>query len=292
MSSVRVRILVSTCAVALLGLTVGATASRASTINLLPLGDSITAGGLYFAPLESLLSQAGYSPTVIANEGFSGYTIANQYTINGVTYTSPRSGLLETITGSPYSLSDPRVNATNTDILLMIGTNDLDTGSDLADYDVQYRMELLISTIESVAPLAHLIVAQPIPDCRDVPTNMAGQRFDVDVGAAVAAARATWSNVSLVNMYPPFNATLYSPYTATASPYMQDILHPNQLGGNLMAQVWYNGIVAAASAPTLPGGDQGVTAAVPEPSTLAMLAAGGMILAVRLRRRHRPGAAL
>ena len=82
-----------------------------------------------------------------------------------------------------------------------------------------------------------------------MPTNLAGQQFDVDVGAAVATARATWSNASLVNMYPPFNATLYSPYTGTPSPYMADILHPNQAGGNLMAPVWYNGILAIGPVP-------------------------------------------
>ena len=238
-------------AAALLGLTIGVAASHAATIDFLPLGDSITAQGLYIAPLKSLLSNAGYTPTEIANEGFSGYTIAHQYTINGVVYTSPRSGLLETLSGPTGSLSDPRVNSTNTDILLMIGTNNVDTGFDLADYDVQYRMDLLISTIGSLAPKAQLIVAQIIPNCRSVASNQAVQNFNIDVGAAVAIARATWPNVSLVNMYPPFNPTLYSPYTPTQSPYMTDILHPDQQGGNLMAQVWYNGIVAVGAAPAL-----------------------------------------
>ena len=138
-------------AAALMGFLIAACAPAATPLYFLPLGDSITAGGLYIAPLENLLTQGGYTPTEIANEGYSGYTIANQYTINGVQYTSPRPGLLETLAGPSGSLSDPRVNSPNTDILLMIGTNDFDTGSDLADYDVQFRMDLLISTIQSLA---------------------------------------------------------------------------------------------------------------------------------------------
>lgn len=52
-----------------------ASAASASTINLLPLGDSITAQGYYIAPLENLLSGAGYTPNLLANEGHSGYII-------------------------------------------------------------------------------------------------------------------------------------------------------------------------------------------------------------------------
>ena len=141
--SVRVkhlRILLSAFAAALLGFFVVAAASGAGTIDIVPMGDSITAQGQYVPYLETALTIEGYQCTEIANEGYSGYVIAQQYTISGSTYTSPRSGLLETL---PGSLSDPRVNSPNTDILLMIGTNDVDTGFDLVDYDVQYRMGLL-----------------------------------------------------------------------------------------------------------------------------------------------------
>jgi len=39
----------------------------------------------------------------------------------------------------------------------------------------------------------------------------------------------------------------YAPYTATKNPYMNDALHPNQTGGNVMAQMWYNGVLATAA---------------------------------------------
>ena len=131
------------------------------------------------------------------------------------------------------------MNSSNSYILMMIGTNNVNNNIDLSDYDVQYRMDLLISAIQNVAPLAHLIVAQIVPNCGSVALNLAVQRFNIDVGAAVATAQATWPNVSLVNMYPSFQPTLYYPYTTTDSPYYYDNdLHPNQDGGNLMAQVW------------------------------------------------------
>ncbi len=279
---------------ALLGLLIAAQESAATTINILPLGDSITNDAFYVAPLETLLTNAGYGVTVGTNEGKRGYFIAQNYTINGTAYTLPNGwqGILEGIstTGTGY-LNQPNVNSPDNYILMMIGTNDVNNSWDLSDYDVQYRMDLLIAKIQSCAPLAHLIVAQIVPNCGSVALNLAVQRFNIDVGAAVASAQATWPNVSLVDMYPSFNPMLYEPYTSTVSPYYYDNdLHPNQAGGNLMAQVWYNGILATD--PGLSpgnGGDGdpgGADVSAPEPSSLAMLAGGGMVLAVWLRRRR------
>ena len=270
MSVKNVGVPLSMCAGALLGLLIGAASLHAATINILALGDSITNNGYYISPLETLLDNAGDKATLIANEGQRGYVIAHQYTINGTTYTSASSGLLDNI--STY-LNHPGMDSSDSYILLMIGTNNVNTGFDLADYDVQYRMDLLISAIQKIAPLSHLVVAQIVPNCGSVALNQAVQRFNVNVGAAVATAQATWPNVSLVDMYPPFNPTQYYPYTSTDSPYYYDNdLHPNQAGGNLMAQVWYNGILAVP---------------VPEPSSLALLAAGGLALAAWIWRRRR-----
>ncbi len=52
-----------------------ASAATQASINLLPLGDSITAQGFYIAPLENLLTAGGYTPNLIANEGHSGYIV-------------------------------------------------------------------------------------------------------------------------------------------------------------------------------------------------------------------------
>ena len=282
----HLRILLSAFAATLLGFIVVAEASGGGTIDIVPMGDSITAQGQYFPYLETALTIEGYQCTMLPNEGYSGYVIAQQYTISGSTYTSPRSGLLETL---PGSLSDPHVNSPNTDILLMIGTNDVDTGFDLVDYDVQYRMGLLISSIEGLAPQAHLIVAQIIPNCGSTAKDAAVRQFNLDVAASVVTASQTWSNVSLVDQYPAFNPTLYSPYTSTPSPYMTDGLHPNQYGGLVMATVWNQGILAVEASEQAQAAN-GVKAAdaaeAPKPSSLALLAAGGVALAAWRRRRR------
>jgi len=98
------------------------------------------------------------------------------------------------------------------------------------------------------------------------------EQFNTDVAACVATADAASENVSLVDMYDVFSPSLYRPYTSTANPFMGDSLHPNQKGGNAMAQVWFNGIQATQA---------------PEPSTLVLLGTSLLgLLAFAWRRRR------
>jgi hypothetical protein len=99
------------------------------------------------------------------------------------------------------------------------------------------------------------------------------KQFNTDVAACVAAANGAKENVSLVDMYDVFSPSLYQPYTSTPNRYMADSLHPNQTGGNAMAQVWFNGIQATQA---------------PEPSTLVLLCPGLLgLLAYAWRCRQR-----
>ena len=159
------------------------------------------------------------------------------------------------------------VNANNSYILLMIGTNDVDTGFELGDANVQYRLGQLITSITAIAPQAHLIVAEITPNLGSIAKDTAVKQFNTDVAACVATADAANEKVSLVDMYDAFSPSLYQPYTTTPNPYMNDTLHPNQAGGNVMARVWFNGIQATQ---------------VPEPSTLVLLGLGLLVYA-----RHR-----
>jgi hypothetical protein len=231
-------------------------------INLLPMGDSITDTGWYFNPLLASLTDHGYTPTILADEGHWGYII--QGNISG----APRAGLVENI--SAY-MNHPGVNADNSYILLMIGANDVTLQYNLNSTDVpnvQTRMSTLISSITGIAPQAHLIVAQITPQL-NLGDDANVQQFNLDVAAAVNAASG---NVSLVDMYTPFHPSLYSPYTGVPSPYMADSVHPNQAGGEVMAQVWFDGIQAIQT---------------PEPSTLVLLAAGLVgLLAYAWRKRR------
>jgi lysophospholipase L1-like esterase len=295
MNAVSSRGIFFVSAAALLGLLTAVQASRATTINFLPIGDSNTWVQVSFTPLVNLLDADGYTANLISNQGKVGYVIDNDYTIGGVYHDdTAREGyaLLPIISGT--CMNFPNVNSPNTYILLMIGTNDAYDAFDMGDYDVQCRMGWTISEIESLAPLAHLIVAETVPCCSSMARDLAVRSLNVDIAAAVANARVAFPNVSLVDMYPVFQENLYFPYTSTNSPYFNppsDNIHLDAAGCQLAAQVWYNGIVAVAPSPGLPDGDQGVTAAVPEPSALAMLGAGGMVLAVWLRRGGRPEAA-
>src|SRR6478609_1797810 len=134
--------------------------SRAAPINLLPLGDSITEMGFYVNPLQTVLTNSGYTPSVIANEGHSGYVI------NGGVAGAPGPGLREHIgPGTSVDfLNHPNVNSSNTFILLMIGTNDVNLGFQLGTSQVQSRMGGLIAAIRAEDPLAHLLVAQITPN--------------------------------------------------------------------------------------------------------------------------------
>ena len=55
--------------------------------------------------METALTIEGYQCTEIANEGYGGYAICHQYTLNGTTYTGTAPGLFEIL---PACLSDPR----------------------------------------------------------------------------------------------------------------------------------------------------------------------------------------
>ena len=118
-------------------------------VNLLYMGDSITSQALYVNPLRTLLANHDNTPTDLSNEGHSGYIIAQNWTYNGTAYTGTRPGLLDSI--STY-MNHPGVNATNSYILLMIGTNDVDTNCYLGDGNVQNRLGQLISSITGIAP--------------------------------------------------------------------------------------------------------------------------------------------
>lgn len=224
-------------------LAVSGTTRAATPINLLLLGDSITRQGRYVGPLTNLLTQSGYVPTVLANEGHDAYLIQN------TPYPWPdyRSGVANQV---KEFTNYPGVNADNTCILLMIGTGDVDAGFKLKETDepnVQTRMSDLITKITKIAPLAHLIVAQVVPNITSKEKDADVKRLNADIAAAVAIAKAKKSGpkVSLVNMYDAFSPAKYRPYTDTPSPLMADNLHPNEAAGAPMAKVWFDGIRAA-----------------------------------------------
>jgi lysophospholipase L1-like esterase len=219
----------------------GSSAALAGTpLNLLLLGDSITRQGRYVEALTNLLSQAGYSPTVLANEGHDAYLIQT------TPYPWPdyRSGVANQV---GEFLKQPGVNADNTCILVMVGTGDVDADYRLKETDdpnVQARMGDLITKITNTAPRAHLIVAQVVPNITSKEKDADVKRLNSDIAAAVAKAKTSGAKIHLVNMYDALSPEKYQPYTDTPSPLMADKLHPSEAAGPFMAKVWFDGIMA------------------------------------------------
>ena len=216
-------------------------------LNLLLLGDSITRQGRYVAALTNLLSQNGYAPTVLANEGHDAYLIQT------TPYPWPdyRSGVANQV---KEFLKYPGANSENTCILVMVGTGDVDADYKLKgtdDPNVQTRMGDLITKVTNTAPRAHLIVAQVVPNITSKEKDADVKRLNADIAAAVATAKKSGAKIHLVNMYDALSPEKYQPYTDTPSQLMADKLHPSEAAGPAMAKVWFDGIMAAKIPHTL-----------------------------------------
>jgi hypothetical protein len=271
--------------------------------QIMPIGDSITDGFNlppgYREDLYHLLTNNGYTfqfvgsatdrstPTLDAagdqhHEGHSGYVIRNLGTSPGTPYLLPFTppgaiaDSLETwLPGCGCGGSGPNPNY----ILLMIGTNDiafqyfLNGPRDNGVNSVEMRLDQLITQISTpdggLRPNAHLIVAS-ITNTTDTGNRQNYANFAAAVPAIVAAHQARGENVSYVDMFDALN-----PNTDLA-----DYLHPNAQGYAKMAQVWYDGIVAAAGAGAAP------TPTAPEPDGIAVMAVAAV---VSLRRPARRG---
>jgi len=197
--------------------------------RIMPYGDSITDGLFgtnagYLGYLDALLTGAGVphqfvgvamdntgtlGPDQIHHEGHPGLLIQGG---NG----APRAGIADFASQwlGPGGV-DPDV------ILLMIGTNDVDTGYDLANAGA--RLSALISLVldakTGLRPRARMIVAQITPIV-DAAEDGLAQTYNTQVTSVVANHAAMGESVSLVDMHSAVNV-------ATD---MSNNLHPNDGG--------------------------------------------------------------
>jgi lysophospholipase L1-like esterase len=209
----------------------------ARPLAILPLGDSITWGwngsdAGYRAPLAARLDAAGVAAQLVGtaddhggtlppderhHEGHPGWVISAG--------SSGRHGLMEHL---PAWLGPGGVHPDV--VLLMIGTNDVDLGYDLANAGA--RLDALLARIVALAPGARVIVAQLVP-VGDTGEDARAVSYNQVVVQTVTQHRAAGENVRLVDMH-----------AALGPGDLSDKLHPNDAGYAKMAAVWFDAIVA------------------------------------------------
>ena len=245
----------------LLALAVGG--SLEASVRIMPVGDSITAGVTdapdwtipftfsYRGPLYTLLTDAGYDfefvglsgepwvypttfgqPTIIqgpdlrtvGQDGNRGYAGASVHDILA-------GGIVNGI-NNPIPDIVTALNADSPDIvLLMIGTNGFDPGGEL---------DPLVNTIVTTKPDAQLIIAQIPPRVSNAAATLTYNNYIKNT--LVPKYQSLGKNVTTVDQYPNFmntdgtvNASLFENTYGT---------HIRPAGNELMAQTWYDGIMA------------------------------------------------
>jgi hypothetical protein len=215
---------------------------RGTPCAIMPVGDSITQGapnpaaGGYRVPLFRLARNNMQTITFVGSgadgpamvdgvafprnhEGHSGYNIDN---------TQGRMGIRQFFPNA-VTMYKPHI------ILLMIGTNDVDTGEDM----IPTRLGMLMDTMLNADPNLLLVVAQIVPQQTAMPDtkNMQVQAYNAAIPGLVKARADMGKHVVMVDMYKAFTS---NPNFSTAL--LADRLHPTPAGFQVMADTWYAAI--------------------------------------------------
>lgn len=204
--------------------------------RVLPLGDSITFGvggsaGGYRVPLFriareknkdiSFVGRQQNGPPIVdgvafprGHEGYPGYTVEP---------CGGRSGLAPLVDGALLA-GRPHV------VLLMIGTNDVGAGCDLATSFG--ALERLVTTITRGAPEATLVVATLVPS-QDEAFDARAAAYHAGIPKLVADHAARGQKVRFADMRAAFEGV-----PAYRSALLADVLHPNDAGYAVMAKTW------------------------------------------------------
>jgi hypothetical protein len=207
---------------------------------IMPLGDDITQGmpdpaaGGYRARIfhlalvnmksVSFVGSGADGPATIdgvafpkAHEGHDGFTIDDSQFRMGI------SPLV------PAAIATHKPNI----VLLMVGTNDVDTGvSAIPD-----RLGALMDTILDADPKLLLVVAQVIPQQRATPLDQQVQTYNTAIPPLVKTRADAGKHVILVDMYTPIKST-----PDYGNVLFADRLHPSRAGYDLIGDTWYAAI--------------------------------------------------
>jgi lysophospholipase L1-like esterase len=149
------------------------------------------------------------------NEGYPGYTIDDIGMDKGILPFTPKE--IQTYT--------PQI------VALLIGTNDLNEDLDVANAPT--RLATLLDAISAADPNLLLVLAQ-LPPTQDDTVNTRVVAYNAAMPALVQARAQQGKHILLVDMYGPFTA---NPNYKTV--YLANLLHPNDAGFVVMANVWY-----------------------------------------------------
>ena len=220
--------------------------------NVMPLGDSITAGfyvdGGYRHPLYTVLSAGGHTldfvgtvsnwPTATLtsagqqyHEGHSGYII------DGSQAGAPRTGLYENLANWIGNSGANRPDQ----ILLMIGTNDMNVG-----YQVNTaaaRLDALIDRIYALEPDVRLVLGSVVPSSHAA-TEANVQALNTSIPALVAEHRAAGQDVWFADLYNAIDVRTD----------LADTLHPNQQGYDRLGNAFAQAMVGAGSSQIMVAG--------------------------------------
>jgi lysophospholipase L1-like esterase len=160
------------------------------------------------------------TPFPKGHEGYSGDTIdTNQSTNNNG---------ISAIADAALTAGKPHI------VLLMIGTNDVNKGIDLAN--APNRLGKLLDQITAMAPNALLVVAKITPTTTDA-GNTKVQSYNNAIPGLVQMRASAGKHIIMVDMYGALTAN-----ANYKTAWLDDNLHPNDAGYVVMGQTWYGGI--------------------------------------------------
>jgi hypothetical protein len=211
---------------------------------ILPVGDSITQGagspdgGSYRSPLFHLahmnlqtitfVGSGADGPTMVDgvafprnHEGHSGYNIDATQGRMGISPFFPAA----------ITTYKPHI------VLLMIGTNDVDTGETTIPDRLGKLLDSMLMPDPKLLVVVAQIVPQQIPEAGPDSLNTLVKAYNAAIPGVVKTRTDAGKHVVVVDMFTAFTAV-----PNYSSALLTDRLHPNGAGYMVMANTWYAAI--------------------------------------------------